>query len=329
MNKQKKGEISLGKIAVIFPGQGSQYVGMGQDFYQSYSEAKGYFDLADSIFASSLAKIIFDGPEDKLKLTTNTQPAILLTSLAIWEVIKCEINIQPDFMAGHSLGEYSALTAAGSIKIEDALLLVRKRGQFMEEAVPNGEGTMAAVMGMNREELEKLCNEISNNGHSVELANINTSNQIVISGSTKGVEQVSELAKDRGARRVIPLSVSGPFHSRLMNPAKKQLEQAVNKATLNDALIPVVTNVTARPVTLASEIKNNLIEQVVSPVLWNHSIEWLIEAGVDTFIEVGPGKVLAGLVKKINKNVQTFSIEDLNSYKAFKEKIKEVINKNA
>ena len=309
----------MGKIAVIFPGQGSQYVGMGLDFYQNYQVAKHIFTTADNILNDSLTKVIFTGPEDELKLTVNTQPAILLTSLAIWEVVKEDLGLEVDYLAGHSLGEYSALAAADSISIADALQLVRKRGQYMEEAVPAGEGTMAAIMGMEQDELTKLCAEVTAEGYSVELANINTPNQIVISGTKNGVEIAGERAKEQGARRVIPLSVSGPFHSRLMQAAKEQLAQAVENAAIQDARIPVVTNVTALPETSAEEIKNNLIKQVVSPVQWTNSVEWLVEAGVDTFIEVGPGKVLSGLVKKIAKEVQVFAIEDLASYSTFKE----------
>jgi len=309
----------LGKIAVIFPGQGSQYIGMGLDFYQNYQVAKHIFTTADNILNDSLTKVIFTGPDDELKLTVNTQPAILLTSLAIWEVVREELGLKVDYLAGHSLGEYSALAAAGSISIAEALQLVRKRGRYMEEAVPAGEGTMAAIMGMEQDELTKLCAEVTAEGYSVELANINTPNQIVISGTKNGVEIAGERAKEQGARRVIPLSVSGPFHSRLMQPAKEQLAQAVENAAIQDARIPVVTNVTALPETSAEEIKNNLIKQVVSPVQWTNSVEWLVEAGVDTFIEVGPGKVLSGLVKKIAKDVQVFAIEDLASYSTFKE----------
>ena len=309
----------MGKIAVIFPGQGSQYIGMGLDFYQNYQVAKHIFTTADNILNDSLTKVIFTGPDDELKLTVNTQPAILLTSLAIWEVVREELGLKVDYLAGHSLGEYSALAAAGSISIAEALQLVRKRGRYMEEAVPAGEGTMAAIMGMEQDELTKLCAEVTAEGYSVELANINTPNQIVISGTKNGVEIAGERAKEQGARRVIPLSVSGPFHSRLMQPAKEQLAQAVENAAIQDARIPVVTNVTALPETSAEEIKNNLIKQVVSPVQWTNSVEWLVEAGVDTFIEVGPGKVLSGLVKKIAKEVQVFAIEDLASYSTFKE----------
>lgn len=311
----------MNKIAVIFPGQGSQFIGMGQEFYQNFSIAKNYFHRADEILGYSLSKIIFEGPEDELRLTKHTQPAILLTSIAIWSALKEHIDIKVDFMAGHSLGEYSALTASGSISFEDAIQLVGKRGQFMEEAVPSGEGTMAAIMGMERKDLEAVCDEITEMGHSTQLANMNTASQIVISGTAKGVEMVGKLAKEKDARRVIPLSVSGPFHSRLMQPAKDKLEPLVNNTLINVASIPVVMNVTATPESNPLEIKKNLLDQVVSPVLWVDTIEWMISNGVDTFIEMGPGKVLSGLVKKINRNVLTYSVEDLASFESLKDNL--------
>lgn len=309
----------MSKIAVIFPGQGSQYVGMGLDFYEEYSSAKQLYDQADEVLGDSLAKTIFQGPEESLRLTTNTQPAILVNSIAIWNVIKEETNIKPQYVAGHSLGEYSALVAAGSISYADAVQLVRFRGKFMEEAVPNGEGTMAAVMGMERSDLERICSEVTEQGNSVDLANINAPNQIVISGSKRGVELASNEAKDSGARRVIPLQVSGPFHSRLMQPAKEKLEPLVFETGLYEAKVPVVMNVTAQPVTSPEVMRENLINQVVSPVLWTDTIEWMINQGIDTFIEVGPGNVLAGLVKKIDKSAKTYSIQDIKSYEKFKE----------
>ncbi|OEG00486.1 [acyl-carrier-protein] S-malonyltransferase [Vulcanibacillus modesticaldus] len=294
---------------------------MGMDFYQEYSTARVIFDAADDILGYPLSKLMFEGPEDELRLTRHTQPAILTNSIAIWNVIKEKITISPAYMAGHSLGEYSALTAAGGISFEDALELVKNRGQFMEEAVAKGEGTMAAIMGIGRNELETICYQVTNDGYSVQLANMNTPNQIVISGTVKGVEFASKLAKEGGARRVIPLSVSGPFHSRLMQPAKERLRPLVDQTLINKITIPLVMNVNAKPESNPSSIKENLIEQVVSPVLWTDMVEWMIENGVDTFIEVGPGKVLAGLIKKINRNVKTFSIENVQSFKSFIEEL--------
>lgn len=312
----------MGKTAVLFPGQGSQYVGMGLDFYRQYKKATEYFQTADQLLGYPLSSIIFEGPENQLRLTENTQPAILLTSLAIWSVLQEEIRISVDYVAGHSLGEYSALSAAGSIEFSDALQLVRKRGQFMEEAVPNGEGTMAAIMGMERDQLEGICTEITKNNHPVQMANINAPGQIVISGTRQGVELASASAKENGARRVIPLPVSGPFHSILMEPAKENLEPHVYATEFNQAKIPVVMNVNAMPEIEPAAIKKNLLNQVISPVLWTDTIEWMINQGVDTFIEVGPGNVLSGLVKKINRNVQIFNVDSVASYEAFKEQFK-------
>jgi len=306
------------KTAVIFPGQGSQYLGMGKDFYQTYLQAQQIFKKADQILGYSLSRVIFEGSEEELRKTVNTQPAILTTSLAIWSVFQ-ELNITPDYMAGHSLGEYSALTAAGSMSIENALELVKKRSQFMEDAVPNGEGTMAAVMGMESELLESFCKKVTEEGDSVELANLNTPSQLVVSGTRGGVEKLMKVAKENGARRVIPLPVSGPFHSRLMQPAKEDLKPYVNSANILEPSIPVVMNVNARPETSPLRIRTNLIDQVISPVQWTASVEQMIDEGVSTFIEIGPGNVLSGLVKKINKSVKTYSIQDIVSFEKFKE----------
>ena len=306
----------MDNFAVVFPGQGSQYVQMGFDFYNQFSAARQVFEQADEILEYSLSSIIFNGPDEKLRITQYTQPALYVTSLAIWSVFK-DLGLNPSFMAGHSLGEYSALAAAESLSFEDGLLMVSKRGEFMEEAVPAGLGTMAAVMGMDIEALTALCHQITEAGNVVELANMNTSNQIVISGTKAGVEQAIELAKLNGARRVIPLSVSGPFHSRLMQPAKEKLQPIVNNSEIYEAKIPVVMNVTGKGETNPLKIRTNLIDQVVSPVLWTNSVEWIIANGVDTFIEIGPGKVLAGLVKKIAKTANTYSIEDVASWNNF------------
>lgn len=306
----------MNKFAVVFPGQGSQYVQMGFDFYTQFPEAKQVFDQADEILGYSLSSIIFNGSEETLRITKYTQPALFVTSLAVWSVFK-ELGITPSFMAGHSLGEYSALAAAESISFADGLMMVSKRGQFMEDAVPSGQGTMAAVMGMEIEPLTAICHQITEAGNVVELANINTPNQIVISGTTSGVEQAIEIAKNNGARRVIPLSVSGPFHSRLMQPAKEKLQPIVNNSTIYEAKIPVVMNVTGRGEIDPIKIRSNLIDQVVSPVLWTNSVEWMIANGVDTFVELGPGKVLSGLVKKIDKAKAAYSIENVASWDDF------------
>ncbi|BDG42683.1 ACP S-malonyltransferase [Saccharococcus caldoxylosilyticus] len=302
----------MGKIAFIFPGQGSQTVGMGKDIAESDANARALFQAADERLGFSLSSLIFEGPQETLTLTYNAQPALLTTSIALLEKVK-EAGITADYVAGHSLGEYTALVAAGALSFADAVYAVRKRGEFMEEAVPAGEGTMAAVLGMDAAALEAVTNEVSAQGDPVQLANLNCPGQIVISGSKAGVEKAGQLAKERGAKRVIPLEVSGPFHSSLMKPAASKLQEVLNDIATHDAKIPVIANVTAKPVVKKEEISRLLIEQLYSPVRWEESVQTMIALGVDTFIEIGPGKVLSGLVKKIDRNVRVHAVNDLET----------------
>ncbi|WP_248926410.1 ACP S-malonyltransferase [Paenibacillus hamazuiensis] len=307
----------MGKIAFVFPGQGAQSVGMGKDAYDSHAGAKAVFDKADEALGFALTRIIFEGPDDELKITYNTQPALLATSIAYLEVLKAQ-GIRPDFAAGHSLGEYSALVAAGALSFEDAVKTVRARGEFMEQAVPGGQGAMAAVLGAEREALRELCGAISANIGVVELANVNCPGQIVVSGSKAGVQAVQEQGKEIGAKRVIPLEVSGPFHSSLMKPAAEKLAGVLAGMPMQPAAVPVVANVTARAVTEPERIRELLVEQVYSPVLWEDSVAWLIEQGVDTFVEIGSGTVLAGLIKKVDKNVNIHSVNSLEAAQSLK-----------
>ncbi|MDF0725221.1 ACP S-malonyltransferase [Cytobacillus sp. S13-E01] len=311
----------MGKIAFIFPGQGSQTVGMGQQLAQRYANVATVFERADQTLNTELSSLIFNGPKETLTLTVNAQPALLTTSIAILEKFK-EANIKPDFVAGHSLGEYTALVAANAIAFEDAVFAVRKRGELMEEAVPAGKGTMAAILGMESEDLLKITNQITSEGNPVQLANLNCPGQIVISGSTEGVQLASAMAKENGAKRAIPLEVSGPFHSSLMQPAAEKFTEVLNHIKIQDATIPVISNVTAMPITRADEIKTKLIEQLYSPVLWQGIVTTLLDSGVDTFIEIGPGKVLSGLVKKVNRRITTYSISDEESLLSTIESIK-------
>jgi len=290
------------KTAFVFPGQGSQLVGMGKDL------AEKYLDQANAILGFDLKRICFEGPEEELKKTEITQPAILTVSIAAFEWLKSTGLPLPSAVAGHSLGEYSALVAAGSIQFSDAVKIVHLRGKFMQEAVPLGTGSMMAVLGAERKIIEEVCQQIGE----VWPANYNTAGQIVISGKKEKVEAAGEKLKAAGAKRVVPLQVSAPFHCPLMQPAADKLKIELDKITIQDAQIPVVANVTARFVTRGSEIKELLVRQVTSPVRWEDSIKYLVAEGYGNFIEVGPGKVLAGLIKSIEKSAETKSYLEVN-----------------
>lgn len=302
------------KIAFMFPGQGSQVVGMGQDFYEDET-IKSLYEEANQALGKDITSLMFDGPVEELTETENAQPALLLSSIAAYTLLEAE-GIKPVMTVGHSLGEYSALVAAKSLKLNEALPLVATRGKLMEKAFPKGQGTMAAVLGLNENEIKNELKKIKND-EIVDIANLNCPGQIVISGSKNGIEQAELILKEAGARRVLPLNVSGPFHSQLMEKANEEFEHYLNQVNLTTAEIPVYANVTANAVQESEQIKDLLMKQLYSPVRFEESINNMIQAGVDAFVEVGTGRVLSGLVKKIDRKVKTFSVQDKKSLDEF------------
>ena len=298
-------------IAFLFPGQGSQYVGMGKDFSEKYPIARQTFEEVDEALGIKLSELCFEGPEDQLRLTENTQPAILTVSVAAWRVLN-EKGIKPAFVAGHSLGEYSAHVAADTISFADAVRVVRNRGRYMQEAVPVGTGSMAAILGMSPDAVSTVCSDAAQ-GEVCEAANINSSEQIVISGHTAAVERAAKLADERGAKRAKVLSVSAPFHCSLMKPAQDRLAVDLQALTSSIPKIPVICNVDAVAVTTADAARDALVRQVTGSVKWNQSMQWFIAQGVQTFIEVGPGKVLCGLMRQIDRSKKCLNVEDEGS----------------
>ncbi|MDD3704794.1 MAG: ACP S-malonyltransferase [Clostridiaceae bacterium] len=299
------------KIACIFPGQGAQYPGMGKELAQCYKEAMNIFDLASERLGIDMKKLCFEGDEEELKKTENTQPSILTVSIAVLEVLKLK-GIVPQMVAGLSLGEYSALVASKAISFADAVALVKKRGKYMQEAVPAGEGTMAAIMGIERESVME-CLKMASGYGVVEAANFNCPGQIVIAGHTKAVEKACSMLKERGAKKAIMLPVSAPFHSSLLKPAGEKLAAELDNVNILDNELPVVSNVNAQVIMNKYEIKRCLIEQVSCSVLWEDSIKRMVDLGVDTFIEVGPGKTLCSFVKKIDKSLYVHNVENIDT----------------
>jgi [acyl-carrier-protein] S-malonyltransferase len=299
----------MGPIAFIFPGQGSQHAGMGKDLADNFPAARRVFEEADTALGFGLSKLCFEGPAEQLQLTENTQPAILTTSIAALRALESECFPKPDFVAGHSLGEYSALVAAGSLSLTDAVRTVRARGRYMQEAVPVGVGAMAAILGADLDLVRTVCAEAAQ-GQVCSAANINTPNQVVIAGDTAAIDRAIELLKERGAKRAMKLNVSAPFHCALMQPAQDRLAVDLRGIIFENLGTAIVTNVDAKAVNLGDEARAALVRQVSQPVRWLESVEFLISQGVQSLIEIGPGKVLSGLVRQIDRNLRCGNVED-------------------
>ncbi|MBX3244610.1 MAG: ACP S-malonyltransferase [Acidobacteria bacterium] len=308
----------MAKIAYIFPGQGSQAVGMGKDLFDNFQASREVFEAADDALGFSLSEMCFSGEEADLQLTANTQPAILTVSVAAYKAMRSEGFPVPDLVAGHSLGEYSALVAAGILDFADAVRTVRKRGTYMQDAVPVGVGGMAAILGSDIETIKAVCAEAAQ-GQVCSPANINSPSQVVIAGNAEAVDRACEMLKERGAKRAVKLNVSAPFHCSLMMPAQELLAADLAQLSYTEPQCPVVHNVDAEVNTEAGSVRESLTLQVSSPVLWSDSVETLVTNGVDTFVEVGPGKVLSGLVRQINRDVRCFNVDNSENLSNTKE----------
>lgn len=301
----------MGKIAFIFSGQGAQYIGMGKDLYDNYDLCKDIFDKASHSIDLDLKQLCFNGPLEELNKTENTQPAIVTVTLAALKVLQ-EYNIKPYVLSGLSLGEYSALTCSGVFNIDQVIPLVKKRGKYMQEAVPIGVGKMVAVLGLDEEKVREACNEAGSYGI-VEPANFNCPGQIVIGGEIKAVDIASEKAIEKGALKTVALTLSAPFHTSMLKPAAENISMELKNIEIGEMNIPIITNVTAEYIKSKSEIKDLLKKQVMSPVLWEQTIRKMISDDVDTFIEIGPGKTLSSFVRKINRKLTVLNIEDIKS----------------
>ncbi|HVB59293.1 MAG TPA: ACP S-malonyltransferase [Candidatus Acidoferrales bacterium] len=309
----------MSKLAFLFPGQASQYPGMGRDLAENFPESRAVFDEADAALGFSLSKLCFEGPEDALKLTENTQPAILTVSVAAFRTLE-KRGIVPDFTAGHSLGEYSALVAAGALDFSPTVKLVRKRGRYMQEAVPAGEGAMAAILGLSPADIGDICKKAAD-GEVLSPANLNSPEQTVISGSAAAVKRGVEIASQSGAKRAVILPVSAPFHCALMAEAQKRLDPDLRAVAFGPLRFPLITNADAEAVASGEEAREALIRQVTLPVRWHDSVREMIERGVSVFVEVGPGKVLSGLLRQIDRSVRCFNVEDSASLRAMIDRI--------
>ena len=297
------------KIAFVFPGQGSQFVGMGKDFYDHYPEARNLFEEANEILQYDISRICFDGPEDTLRLTENTQPALLIHSIMALKILR-ENGINSVLAAGHSLGEFSALVAAGALKFQDAVRLVNLRGKFMQEAVPVGIGSMAAIIGLPIEKIQELCERVSTNSNLVQPANLNSPVQTVIAGHKEAVEKVSKDALTEGAKKAVVLPVSAPFHSALMKPAEIKLQKELEATEFYDLSFPVINNIEAKPIVNGNHARESLVKQVCSPVRWCETMQCIVDQEIDSVIELGSGKVLSGLMKRYNKTINCYQVGD-------------------
>jgi [acyl-carrier-protein] S-malonyltransferase len=309
----------MSKLAFIFPGQASQYPGMGRDLYDNFPESRAVFEEADAALGLSISKICFEGSEDDLRLTENTQPAILTVSVAAYRALE-KRGIVPDFAAGHSLGEYSALVAAGAMAFSDSVKLARRRGGYMQAAVPAGEGAMAAILGLSPSDVAEVCKKAAGQ-EIVTPANLNSPDQTVISGHAGAVKRAVEIASQTGAKRAVMLPVSAPFHCELMKPAQERFEKDLCATKFSPLRFPVVTNADAEAITTGNEAREALIRQITLPVRWLDSVREMIESGVTVFIEVGPGKVLTGLMRQIDRSVRCFNVEDSASLQAALDKV--------